>query len=44
MDAAFWGGLGCVGGLVLFFAVGIILLTWSTGELAAMAKRWIDKR
>lgn len=44
MDGAFWAGMGCVVGLLVPVAVTIVLLTWSTSELKAMARRLIDRK
>ena len=44
LDAAFWAGLGCVLGVLVPVVVGIVLLTWTTGELKALLWGWIDKR
>jgi hypothetical protein len=44
IDAAFVAGLGCVVGAILPIVVGIILLTWTTGELKAMLLGWLDRK
>lgn len=44
IDAAFWAGLGCVVGLMVPIVVGIVALTWTTGELKAMLLGWLDRR
>ena len=42
-DAAIWAGLGCVVGLMVPIVVGIVLLTWTTGEIKAMLLGWLDR-
>ena len=44
MDSAFWAGLGCVLGLAVPIIVGIVLMTWTTGELKAMFLGWLDRK
>jgi len=44
IDAAFVAGLGCVVGAILPIVVGIILLTWTIGELKVMLLGWFNKR
>lgn len=36
--------LGCVGGIVLALGVGVLLLSFSVGELRAMLRRWLDHK
>lgn len=44
MDSATWAALGCVVGLLVPIAVGIVALTWTTGEIKAMLLGWLDRR
>lgn len=44
LDAAFWAGLGCVLGVLLPIVVGIVALTWTTGELKALFWGWINRK
>lgn len=44
LDAAFWAGLGCVLGGLLPIVLGIVLLTWTTGELKVMFRRMVDRK
>lgn len=44
LDASFWAGLGCVLGVLAPIVLGIVLLTWTTGELKVMFRRMVDRK
>ena len=44
LDGAFWAGLGCVLGVLLPIVLGIVALTWTTGELKVMFRRMVDRK